>query len=90
MILTWILAVFSFYQIFKFLKIGKTGEYEIMEAQVLAVKGKHYPGRMYQIVVQDKDGSRIRIRIQKETSWLEKHTGSILEKWNGWREKLQK
>lgn len=29
-----------------------------MEAQVLAVKGKHYPGRMYQIVVQDKDGSR--------------------------------
>ena len=66
LILTWILAVFSFYQIFKFLKIGKTGEYEIMEAQVLAVKGKHYPGRMYQIVVQDKDGSRIHIRIQKE------------------------
>ena len=70
LILTWILAVFSFYQIFKFLKIGKTGEYEIMEAQVLAVKGKHYPGRMYQIVVQDKDGSRIRIRMQKEKNLM--------------------
>ena len=70
LILTWILAVFSFYQIFKFLKIGKTGEYEIMESQVLAVKGKHYPGRMYQIVVQDKDGSRIRIRMQKEKNLM--------------------
>ena len=70
LIMTWILAVFSFYQIFKFLKIGKTGEYEIMEAQVLAVKGKHYPGRMYQIVVQDKDGSRIRIRMQKEKNLM--------------------
>lgn len=70
LILTWILAVFSFYQIFKFLKIGKTGEYEIMEAQVLAVKGKHYPGRMYQIVVQDKDGSQIRIRMQKEKNLM--------------------
>ena len=41
-----------------------------MEAQVLAVKGKHYPGRMYQIVVQDKDGSRIRIRMQKEKNLM--------------------
>ena len=63
-----------------------------MEAQVLAVKGKHYPGRMYQIVVQDKDGSRIRIRMQKEkkTHGWKNVPGSILEKWNGWREKLQK
>ena len=91
LILTWILAVFSFYQIFKFLKIGKTGEYEIMEAQVLAVKGKHYPGRMYQIVVQDKDGSRIRIRIQKEKNLMVGKTYRFyFGKWNGGREKLQK
>ena len=43
LILTWILAVFSFYQIFKFLKIGKTGEY---------------------------DGSRIRMRKQKEKNLM--------------------
>ena len=41
LILTWILAVFSFWQIFRFLKIGRTGNYEMLEARIFAIKGKH-------------------------------------------------
>ena len=71
LILTWILTVFSFWQIFRLLKIGKTGQYEILEAQVLAVKGKHYPGRNYQVTVRDKVGKTIRIWIPKERNFIE-------------------
>lgn len=70
LILTWILTAFSFWQIFRFLKIGKTGQYEILEAQVLEVKGKHYPGRNYQVTVRDKAGKTIRIWIPKERNFI--------------------
>lgn len=70
LILTWILAVFSFWQIFRFLKIGKTEKYEMLEAQVLAIKGKHYPCRNYQVIVQDKAGKSIRIWIPKEKHFM--------------------
>ena len=70
LIMTWILAVFSFSQIFRFLKIGKTGEYEMLEAQVLAIKGKHYPGRTCQAILQDKAGNNIRLWLPKERYFM--------------------
>ena len=70
LILTWILAVFSFWQIFRFLKIGRTGNYEMLEAQILAIKGKHYLGRNYQVTIQDKEGKMIRIWIPKEKNFI--------------------
>lgn len=70
LILTWILAVFSFWQIFRFLKIGRTGNYEMLEARIFAIKGKHYPGRNYQVTIQDKEGKMIRIWIPKEKNFI--------------------
>lgn len=70
LILTWILAVFSFWQIFRFLKIGRTGNYEMLEARIFAIKGKHYPGRNYQVTIQDKEGKMLRIWIPKEKNFI--------------------
>ena len=42
----------------------------MLEAQVLAIKGKHYPCRNYQVIVQDKAGKSIRIWIPKEKHFM--------------------
>lgn len=66
LILSWILGIFSFYQILRFLKIGKAGKYEVVEGEVLSVKGKYTPLKNRQVTIQDKNGECIRFIIQKD------------------------
>ena len=65
-ILSWILGMFSFYQILRFLKIGKAGNYEVVEGEVLSVKGKYTPLKNRQVTIQDKNGACICFIIQKD------------------------
>ena len=76
---------------FSVFKDWKNREYEMLEAQVLAIKGKHYPCRNYQVIVQDKAGKSIRIWIPKESIlWWERLTVSISIKWSRFRKKQTK